>query len=150
MYHTIVQAKVNHLFSELNKGNYHPILDGFAKDFEHWFVGHHALSGRRTSMPVTRAWYQRLFRIFPNICFELQQVIISGWPWNTLVAVEWIDTYTLRNGEKRANCGVHMIRLQWGKCVSVRIYCDTHLLNENLVIQHRGGIPESTLEPLIG
>ncbi|MBI3244528.1 MAG: nuclear transport factor 2 family protein [Chloroflexi bacterium] len=150
MYNTIVRAQVTKLFDELNKGNYEPILNGLAKDFEHWFVGNHALSGRRNSLAVTRAWYERLFKIFPNIHFDLCNILITGRPWNTLVAVEWTDHYTLLNGEKRTNCGVHLIRLCWGKGVSVRIYCDTHLLLENLAIQERGGIADAAYEPLVG
>jgi ketosteroid isomerase-like protein len=151
MYHTVVRAQIKKLFSELNKGNYEPILGACAPTFEHWFVGKsHALAGRRTSIAVTRSWYERLFNIFPNIQFELHQVLVTGWPWNTVVAVEWSDYYTLFNGEKRQNCGVHLIRLKWGKGTSVRIYCDTQLLQENLAIQHRGGVQEAAASPLVG
>lgn len=149
MYHAVIRAIVKNLFRALNKGDYEPILAGFAPEFEHWFVGTHALSGLRTSMPTTRAWYERLLKIFPNIKFDIRNIVVSGWPWNTLVAVEWTDSYTLLNGEKRTNCGVHMIRLVWGKGVSVHIYCDTELLLENLAIQKAGGIGEASYAPLI-
>jgi ketosteroid isomerase-like protein len=149
MYHAVIRAIVKNLFRALNKGDYEPILAGFAPEFEHWFVGTHALSGLRTSMPTTRAWYERLLKIFPNIKFDIRNIVVSGWPWNTLVAVEWTDSYTLLNGEKRTNCGVHMIRLVWGKGVSVHIYCDTELLLENLAIQKVGGIGEASYAPLI-
>ncbi len=66
MYHQFVRAKVLRIFRELNKGNYEPVLSGFGPSFEHWFVGHSTLSGLRTSMGITRAWYERLYRIFPN------------------------------------------------------------------------------------
>jgi hypothetical protein len=99
-------------------------------------------------MALTRAWYQRLYRIFPNIQFQIQDIAISGWPWNTLVTVEWTDSYMLLNGEKRHNRGVHLIRLRWGKGTSVRIYCDTRLLQENLAIQLNGGISEAVAPPL--
>lgn len=149
MYHAVIRAIVKNLFRALNKGDYEPILAGFAPEFEHWFVGTHALSGLRTSMPTTRAWYERLLKVFPNIKFDIRNIVVSGWPWNTLVAVEWTDSYTLLNGEKRTNCGVHMIRLVWGKGVSVHIYCDTELLLENLAIQKVGGIGEASYAPLI-
>ena len=150
MYNAIVRAKVRSLFKALNSGDYEPILSGIAPRFEHWFVGEHTLSGLRTSMPITRAWYERLFKIFPNIHFDLHNVVVNGWPWDTVVAVEWTDSYTLLNGECRSNCGVHIIRLAWGKAVSVRIYCDTKLLVENLAIQKHGGIAEAAYEPLVG
>lgn len=148
MYKHIVRAKILRIFSELNKGNYEPVLSSFSREFEHWFVGDSALSGRRTSMAATRSWYERLYRIFPNIQFQLKGVAISGMPWNTLVTVEWTDTYTLLNNEKRDNCGVHLIRLKWGQGTSVRIYCDTNRLNENLAIQLQGGVAEASAAPI--
>lgn len=150
MYYMIVRAKIRGLFDSLNNGDYEPILATFAPKFEHWFIGTHALSGLRTSMPVTRAWYERLFRIFPNIHFDLHNVAVSGWPWNTVVTVEWTDTYTLLNGEKRSNCGVHLIQLVWGRGVSLHVYCDTKLLLENLAIQESGGIHEAAFAALNG
>jgi ketosteroid isomerase-like protein len=146
----IIKPKVIELFTELNRGNYEPVLSGLASNFEHWFIGEHALAGRRTTLAVTRNWYERLFRIFPNIRFELHNIVVSGWPWSTVVTVEWSDSYTLLNHEKRFNCGVHVIRLKWGRGVSVRIYCDTALLLENLAIQQRGGIADVAYAPLTG
>lgn len=150
MYHTIVRKKVAGIFEELNKGNYEPVLRMTARRFEHSFAGNHALSGLRTSLPVTRAWYERLFRVFPNIRFEVRNIVVNGWPWDTTVAVEWTDSYTLMNGDKRTNAGVHFLQLRWGRGAAVRIYCDTDLLLENLAIQQRGGIAEAAEAPLIG
>ncbi len=149
MYRTIVEARIRALFNELNKGNYEPILRTAANEFEHCFAGRHALSGRRASLPTTRRWYERLFTIFPNIRFQVHEVVVGGWPWNTTVAVEWSDSYTLLDGTERTNSGAHFIRLKWGRGVSVHIHCDTDLLLENLAIQHRGGIAEAAFEPLI-
>ncbi len=71
-------------------------------------------------------------------------------PWDTTVLVEWNDGYTLLNSEKRANLGAHVIHFKWAKADSIRIYCDTKLLMENLSIQKRGGIAEVDLPPLTG
>jgi hypothetical protein len=150
MYHTIVRHKIVGIFNELNKGNYEPVLRMTASRFDHQFAGSHALLGCRTNLDLTRAWYVRLFRIFPNLRFQLQNIVVSGWPWNTAVAVEWTDSYTLLNGETRSNAGVHFIRLKWGRGVSVRIYCDTEQLLQNLAIQQRGGIADAALAPLAG
>lgn len=149
MYHAIVRHKVAGIFKALNKGNYEPVLRMTARHFEHRFAGEHALSGCRTDLDLTRTWYERLFRIFPNLRFQVQNIVINGWPWNTTVAVEWTDSYTLLNGESRSNSGVHFIRLKWGRGVSVRIYCDTEQLLQNLAIQHRGGIADAVMEPLV-
>lgn len=111
MYTTIIHANVAGIFRELNNGNYEPVLSGFGASFAHWFVGDSALSGLRTSMPATRAWYEQLCRSFPDIRFQVQATVVSGWPWNTQVGVESTDSYTLLNGATRINCGAHLIRL---------------------------------------
>ncbi len=150
MYHTIMQSKVRDVFNALNSGNYEPIFASLARRFEHWFIGEHALSGLRTSLSVTRQWYERLYKIFPNIHFDLKNIVVQGAPWDTTVTVEWDDSYTLLNGQKRSNLGVHIIHFKWAKADSIRIYCDTKLLLENLDIQAQGGIEDVSLPPLIG
>ena len=150
MYHAVMRSKVREVFEQLNKGNYEPIFASLAPTFEHWFIGEHTLSGLRTSLPITRKWYERLYRIFPNIHFDLKNIVVQGMPWDTTVLVEWNDSYVLLNGEKRANLGAHVIHFKWAKVDSIRIYCDTRLLLENLAIQKQGGITEVELPPLVG
>jgi len=150
MYHTIMRSKVVDVFNQLNEGKYDLIFASLAPKFEHWFIGEHALSGLRTSLSVTRQWYERLYRIFPNIHFDLKNIVVQGTPWDTTVTVEWDDSYTLLNGAKRSNLGVHIIHFKWFKADSIRVYCDTRLLLENMGIQAQGGVEDVALPPLIG
>jgi ketosteroid isomerase-like protein len=150
MYHAIVRSKVHSVFNSLGHGDYEPVLSSLASQFEHWFIGDHALSGTRTSISVTRAWYERLYRIFPDLRFELKAITLSGPPWNTTVTIEWADFFTLKNGRQGSNCGVHIIRFKWTSAVSVRIYCDTELLIENLKIQAGAGVADAGLPALVG
>ncbi len=150
MYHFIMRSKVRDVFKSLGHGDYSPVLSSLAPNFEHWFIGDHALSGLRTSLPVTRAWYERLYKIFPDLRFELKNIVVQGWPWDTTVTVEWDDRFTLRTGEHGSNCGVHIVHFKWAKADSVRIYCDTKLLMENLAIQTENGIGDAAMTPLIG
>lgn len=148
MYHFIIRQKISRVFAALNHADASLVIDAFAPQFEHYFLGQHAFSGRRTDITKTQQWYERLYRVFPNIQFQIKQIRVSGWPWDTLVAVEWTDSYTLRDGLPHDNGGVHLIRLQWGRCTSVRIYCDTARLNDNLAIQAAAGCDEALFEPI--
>ena len=150
MYHSLIRSKVRDVFAQLNNGKYDMVFASLASKFEHWFIGEHALSGLRTSLPITRQWYERLFKIFPNIHFDLKNIVVQGAPWDTTITVEWDDSYTLLNGEKRWNLGVHIIHFKWFKADSIRIYCDTKLLLDNLAIQAKGGVDEVSKPPLIG
>ena len=92
MYHSIIRRKVRILFQAINNGNAQPVIAGFAQKFEHVFIGDHALGGTRRDVGATAAWYQRLFRLLPDINFELHHIDVQGPPWKTLAIVEWTET----------------------------------------------------------
>src|SRR5262249_26215820 len=92
MYHAILRGRIRALFDAVNKGNAEPVLAAFAQRFEHAFLGEHALGGARHTLPATRRWYERLYRLLPDIHFDLRQIEVSGPPWNTTVVVDWDET----------------------------------------------------------
>ena len=150
MYKTILRKKLIQVFDNLNKANYDLIISSLDKNFIHWFIGEHALSGTRVSLDKTIAWYKRLYTIFPNIQFKIKNIKIQGTLWNTTAVIEWDDSYLLLNNEQRKNLGVHIIHFKWAKVDSIRIYCDTRLLLENMSIQEKGGIKEVLEPPIVG
>ena len=76
----------------------------FARRFEHRFIGDdHALGGLRTTLPTTRQWYARLYRLLPDISFEVQRIAVSGTPWNTIVVAEWTETNSGTDGVRTSN-----------------------------------------------
>jgi ketosteroid isomerase-like protein len=79
MYHAIVEKRVRTLFDAVNRGDAEPVLCSFSQRFEHLFLGeNHALSGSRHTLALTRAWYERLYRLLPDIEFEVFRVWVSG------------------------------------------------------------------------
>ena len=88
MYHAIVRHRIRALFTAINQGDAEPVLASFARRFEHAFLGEHALGGARHTLAATRRWYERLYRLLPDIHFDLQQIEVSGPPWNTTVVVD--------------------------------------------------------------
>src|SRR6201987_3000411 len=121
MYHAIVRRRIRALFAAINRGDAEPVLASFARRFEHAFLGEHALGGARHTLPAsllppaaspprppprpppppppprhtlpaTRRWYERLYRLLPDIHFDLRQIEVSGPPWNTTVVVDWDET----------------------------------------------------------
>jgi ketosteroid isomerase-like protein len=125
LYHAIVRRKVRENFAQLSRGNYEHVLRQMSGQFEHFFSGMHPLGGRRHTIEAMRRWFERLYRINCNLQFKVQDVSVSGTPWNTTAVVEWIDHATLANGEPYVNQGVHFVKLQWGKVVSLHAYLDT-------------------------
>ena len=125
MYHAIVRRRVEELFGHVNRGNAEPVLRLFARRFEHSFIGDHALGGSRTTLSATRRWYERLYRLLPDIRFELLRIRVSGSPWNTLVVAEWRETNSGTDGVRTYNNGIHVLHLRWGRATHLIICPDT-------------------------
>jgi ketosteroid isomerase-like protein len=98
VYHNIVRQRVLKLFAAVNRGDAEPVLTAFAPGFEHIFIGDTALGGTRRTLRSTRAWYERLYRLLPDITFDVRRVSVSGAPWNTVVVAEWRETNSGTDG----------------------------------------------------
>ncbi len=143
MYHAIVRKKLYSVFERLNQGDYDYALQQLAPRFEHVFAGDHTFGGVRHTEASFRKWFERLFKCFPDLRFDVQNIATSGWPWDTLCAVEWIDRATLKDGSAYENRGVHFIRLKWGRLVSIHAYLDTKLLEDACQVASRHGVQEA-------
>lgn len=143
MYHAFVRRQVRKLFAAVSAGDAGPVLAGFAPTFAHFFLGDHALGGTRTDLGKVRAWYLRLYRLLPDISFELKAIRVSGPPWNTLVAVDWVETNSA-GGVRTFTPGVHVVRLEWGKMTWLGIYPDTTGLVATLQRLSAAGVMEAT------
>lgn len=148
MYHSIVERKLRRTFDALNRGDHTRVLDAFGSPVEHVFFGDHALAGARHSIASIVPWYQRLKTVFPDLQFEILSVAVRGMPWRTVALVEWRDSFTLRDGSRRSNQGVHVVRLKWGKVVSLRVYCDTQVLAAVLRDLRSQGVADAGLPPI--
>jgi ketosteroid isomerase-like protein len=125
VYHAIVRRTVLKLFDHVSRGNAEPFLQSLAPQFEHQFAGDTALGGSRTSLSATRRWYERLYRLLPDISFDVETIFVSGGPWRTLVIAEWTETNSGTDGVRTFNHGIHALQLKWGRVVRVFIYPDT-------------------------
>jgi ketosteroid isomerase-like protein len=125
MYHSIVRRRVRSLFEAVNRGDAGPVLRLFADEFEHTFLGSSSLGGSRRTLAAARQWYERLYRLLPDIRFDLRRIHVSGAPWNTLVVVEWDETNSGTDGVCTANSGIHALHLRWGRATRLIICPDT-------------------------
>lgn len=148
MYHAIVKRKLSSAFRQINAGDYESILAQFGPQFEHVFPGNHPLAGERTTPASNAAWYGRLAAIFPDLHFDVRKIVVNGWPWDTTAAVEWRDAFTLRDGRREGNQGVHIFRLRWGKVTALHIYTDTQKLAHICAELGAQGVVEATAVPI--
>jgi ketosteroid isomerase-like protein len=150
VYHFFVRRKVRTIFEHLNRGDLEYVTRQFHPRAEHWFAGRHALSGKRTSQHRVLEWYERLAIVFPRIRFVIKKLIVSGPPWNTLVAVEWADEVFARDGQALPNEGTFIVRLRWAWVVEFHVYCDTVQIERNLGILASQGVAAAMASPIVG
>jgi ketosteroid isomerase-like protein len=149
MYHFIIRTQVRRAFAAVNAGAYSKLIPQFAREHEHWVAGQHALGGRRRTVSGTRRWYDRLAEIFPGLQFQLRNITVSGWPWNTTAMVEWTDCFPLgSNGEQGSNEGVHVLQFRWGRVVRLSVYCDTQKLAGYCAVLSERGVAAAAAQPI--
>lgn len=148
MYHAIVRRKVVDTFAALSRGNYEVALAGMAPRFEHNFAGAHPLGGVRHTAPAMRRWFERLFRLNQHLDFTIKHVAVSGVPWDTTAIVEWRDNATLASGAPYVNDGTHIIRMRWGKVVSLHAYLDTEVFADACRRMADDGVVEAAAKPI--
>lgn len=149
MYHAIVRRRVAQTFEALGRGDYEVALAGMAQRFEHNFSGAHALGGTRHTKAGMRLWLERLFRLNRKLDFTVKHIAVSGTPWNTTAVIEWRDTATLADGDSSYfNDGTHVIRMRWGKVVSLHAYLDTEKVVQAFRRMAEAGIAEAEAAPI--
>lgn len=150
IYRAIVERKARDLFAALSRGDWRTATKDLADDVHHVFPGDNSLGGERHSREAMERWFERLYRLIPEIEFEVRKVAVKGWPWNTAVAVEWTDRGRAADGQPYENEGAHWIRLRWGKGVSVHAYLDTEKVTAITDRLAADGFAEAAEPPIAG
>ena len=148
MYHRIVAGKVRASFAAINRGDYEEMVKGMAPSFSYVFYGDHALAGERHTADGLRRWWQRVFRLLPGTTFEVTDVIVAGFPWNTRVATSVIVHAGLPDGSRYDNVINQFIAIKWGKLTSIRTLEDTAKLARALDGLAAEGIEEAHAAPI--
>lgn len=149
MYRQLVERKIRALLDAVNSGDAEPVIAGFSRKFEHAYLGEHAMGGARHTVEATRRWYERLFRLLPDIHFTVERITVSGMPWNTTAIVEWRESNSGADGVKSSARGVHIASIRWGKMTRLLILSETHLLMETLRRLSANGFSEANAEPIV-
>jgi ketosteroid isomerase-like protein len=149
MYHAFVRRKLTQAFEGLGKDTFVESLAGMDPNLEHAFAGSHALGGTRHSTTAVRSWFERVYRLLPDLRFSVKHVAVGGWPWNTTATAEWRSTATASTGEPYVNDGVHVVRLRLGKITSMHVYLDTQVLDHTLRVMAEQGVAEAAAPPIV-
>jgi ketosteroid isomerase-like protein len=148
MYHRVVAAKVRQAFAQISAGNWESMVDGMAPRFTYRFYGEHALSGERHTKEALRAWWERSFRLMNGPSFQVQDVIVAGWPWSTRVATAVKVSATLPDGSRYENVVHQFLSMRWARITEVRTLEDTVVLQRALDRIAAAGIAEAHAAPI--
>jgi ketosteroid isomerase-like protein len=147
MYRAIVASRVRKAWGRLNDRDVEFVLAMFAPSFTHRFVGANAMGGVRTSLESQRRWFERLFRLLPDIEFTVEDVLVAGWPWRTRVAA-LLTTKGTAAGTPFRNEFAQTIELRWGRITKINVVEDTEKMGEILGRLAASGVEEAAAEQI--
>jgi Ketosteroid isomerase-related protein len=149
MYHAIVKRIARNAFEDFSDRKVEPLVERSAPDLQHTFAGDHALGGTRHTREAFRAWMDRLYRLFPELTFTIRDMMATGPPWNTRLAIAWQDQGVAADGVDYENEGVHLLRLKWGRLTELHAKLDTQHLERTLDRMAAAGIEEAAADPIV-
>jgi ketosteroid isomerase-like protein len=130
MYRAIVAARTRRVWRSIDERDIEAPFRLAAPDVRFTFVGSTPLGATFTGRDEFRAWLARAFDRFPDLHFEVRDVAVKGWPWNTRVAVRLCITATLNDGSAYRNDAVQWITLRWGRMTDDWVLEDTLALQQ--------------------
>ena len=148
MYKAIARRKARGVFESLSRGDWKAAIEDVADDVHHVFPGDNAMGGERHSKQAMERWFERVYRLIPDLQFEVREIAVKGWPWDMKVAVEWADHGHASDGVPYKNEGAHWIRLRRGKAVYIHAYLDAEKVTEICRRLAEDGIEEAAAAPI--
>jgi ketosteroid isomerase-like protein len=119
------------------------MISGLAPTFTYRFYGEHALGGERHTAAALRLWWQRVFELMPGIAFQVDDVLVVGWPWATRAAVRLSLDVGMADGSRYQNVVMQFLTIRWGKITEIRTLEDTLLLKTALDRLAAQGVPQA-------
>jgi ketosteroid isomerase-like protein len=150
MYHAIVRRISRQMFEKVAAQDYEPLLKGCRPDVHHRFGGEHALGGERHSREALGRWFERLGLLTPTLAFRVTDVWVKGLPHDTVAVIRWEATQEPLDGVPYLNRGVHVIRMRWGKAVSIDANENSQLVADYLDRLAARGVEEAAAAPITG
>lgn len=148
MYAYIVENKLRKTFAAINAGDVSLMLDNLTDDFIYRFEGDSPISGLRNSRASMALWWQRLYRLFPGLQFEVKEVAVIGPPWNTRIhaVLDFIVPHQPDGPYK--NVVMQFMRMRWGKITYIHTLEDTQRCSRYLAWSATQGCDESLAAPI--
>ena len=148
LYHAFIKKKTRGVFDRINEGDYEALLAIEDPRVVFNYAGAHALGSDLHNVEGMRLWYQRAFRLFPGIRYDIDDLLVHGGPTNTLILVQWTVRTPLSTGEPYEQHGVHLLRIKNRKCVEIRVFLDTQKMEIACRKLAEAGVAEAGAPPI--
>jgi ketosteroid isomerase-like protein len=149
IYSALVKSRIRQSFDHVNNHRFDELLNSIAPTVHHRFLGAHAIGGERHDKDTLRCWFERLARVLPTLHIKVNDIWVKGWPWNTMVFVQWDATATLLDGGPYSQHAIHVITLRWGKIHALDVFEDSQEIARALDIQAAAGLKEAVAEQIV-
>lgn len=149
LYSYIVKNRIQQTFDHVNKHHWDNAMEAVAPNIHHRVSGVHALGGERRSKEALHRWFTRLGSVLPNLRIQINNIWVTGWPWDTTVFVRWDGTATLLNGDAYINRGLHVFTLRWGKVYALEEFQDSQEAARGLAVQAAAGVEAAASKPIV-
>jgi ketosteroid isomerase-like protein len=149
LYSAIVKNRIRQSFDHVNNHRYDELLGSIAPTVDHRFLGTHAIGGQRHDKDTLRRWFERLGRVLPDLKLEIKNIWVKGWPWHTMVFVQWDGAATLLDGGGYRQHAIHVVTLRWGKIHALDVFEDSQEVARALTAQAAAGLEEAAAEPIV-
>jgi ketosteroid isomerase-like protein len=148
MYHAIVERRLRTVFARLGAGDFRPMVDSLAPAFRYRFEGDSPIGGLRSSRQSLQLWWERMYRLFPGLSFEVRDVVLSGPPWRTRIFTLLDFVKPLPDGTRYTNVVMQRMVMRWGRITEIHTLEDTQRCMRLLAWQARNGKEEARAAPI--
>ena len=150
VYGYFVKKLLRQSFDHVNNHRWDELPEVVVPNVHHRFSGTHSIGGERHDKETLRRWLERVGRVLPNLHLKVNNIWVKGWPWHTIVFVQWDATATLLNGDTSYfNRGLHAITLRWGKVYALDVFEDSQEVARGLRAQAASGLKEAAAEQIV-
>ena len=121
----MAKKAVSGAFDALNRHDLAGFMAGWSEDAVFIFPGDIPESGTYQGKNAIEAWFQRCFEQFPEIEFEIEDICVRSCfdlAGNNVLAVQWSQRVTNRDGRAGSNSGVTVVTIKGSKVVAVKDY----------------------------
>ena len=137
MYRMIVASRARATWRRIATGEIEAAAEMADADMRFRFVGDTALGADLRGKDAFLAWFLAVSEHLPGLTFQVQDILVGGWPWNTRAAVRLAISAPLPDGTTYRNEGVQWLRLRWGRMIDDWVLEDTIALQRALnQLQH--------------